>query len=256
MMECKRALQETAGDQNAAVEFLRKTGKKTMESRAGRDTAFGRIGIFADMDSGSGAMVELLCESAPVAGHEEFVALANNMAKTLATEKVAESAEEILAKPNPGKQGQSLQEALDDITNRIREVLRVGRLIRFDGPCGGYVHHSGDIGVLLEVSGGDATTAKDICMHIAARRPRVLAVEDLDAKDVEKEREILTAAARQEGKPENIIAKMVEGRLKNFYAEEVLLEQPFVKDEKMTVGKLAKDAGMKLQRFVRWQIGQ
>jgi elongation factor Ts len=226
-----------------------------MESRAGRETAFGRIGVYASLSEKVGAMVEVQCESAPVAGNVEFIALANDLARKLASSPQATTPEKLLAEPSPSQPGRKLQDVMDDLSNRIREVFRVSRQLRFDGSCGGYVHHTGDKGVLLEVSGGDENIAKEICMHITAIRPKVVTIADLDPADVAKEREILSEAARREGKPENIISKMVEGRLKNYYAETVLTEQPFVKDDKKTVGQVAKEAGLTLKRFAYWVVG-
>ena len=140
--------------------------------------------------------------------------------------------------------------------NRIREVFKVGRIVRFNAPSGGYAHHDGSIGALVEVSGGDNDTAKEIAMHVAAQKPKVVSKEQLDPAEIDREREILSVAARTEGKPENIIAKMVEGRLRNFFSEKVLLEQPFVKDDKQTVGQIAKKAGLTIKRFVRWELGK
>ena len=127
-----------------------------------------------------------------------------------------------------------------------------------DGPCAGYVHHDGKTGVLLQAEGGDAELAKDICMHITAMRPSVVSSEELDPETVAKERDILSEQARQEGKPEKIIEKMVEGRLREFYAQQCLLNQPFVKGagKKDTVDKVTKGAGMKVLGFVRWEIGK
>ncbi len=256
MMKCKEALQATGGDEQAAIEWLRKDNIKVQESRIGRETAFGRMGLFTDWDKGVGALVELLCESAPVAGNEEFIVLANDMAKQLATGPGAKTAEELLAQASPSGTG-TLGDRLNDLTNRIREVFRVGRIARVDGKCAGYVHHAGKtVGVLIEVTGGKPEVARDICMHIAAMRPQVLNKEDLDAAEVDKEREILSEAARKEGKPENIIGKMVEGRLRNFFAERVLTEQPFVKDDKKTVGKYAAENGMKIVRYIHWELGK
>jgi elongation factor Ts len=200
-------------------------------------------------------MVELQCESAPVAGNEEFIQLANDLVAQLAEEECS-TPEELLKRPSPSQQGTLLHEQLDDLANRIREVFRLSRIERIAGPCGGYVHHNGNVGVLVEVEGGNAELAKDVCMHIAAMRPAAVSKEDLDPKMVEKEREILSEAARKEGKPEKIIDKMVEGRLRNFFAERCLTEQPFVKDDKKTVGKIAAEAGMKILRFVHWEIGK
>jgi elongation factor Ts len=256
MMECKKALQETGGDENKAVEWLRKQGIKTQETRLGRETSAGRIAVHADFERGVGAMIEMKCESAPVASSPEFVQFAKDMARQLATGPGAKTAAELLKQPAPGKPGSTLGEQKDDMFNRIREVFDLGRIVRFDAPSAGYVHHTGDIGVLVEVSGGNAEAAKDVAMHVAAKNPEAVSKEDLDPKSIDKEREILTEAARQEGKPEAIIAKMIEGRLKNFFADKVLLEQPFVKDDKKTVGQIAKEAGMQVKRFVRWQLGK
>lgn len=257
MMKCKEALQATGGDEQAAIEWLRKDNIKVQESRIGRETAFGRMGLYVDWDKGVGALVETLCESAPVAGNDEFIALAADLAQQLATGPGAKTGDELLEQPSPSKSGQTLKDQMLDTSNRIREVFKVGRVARIDGKCAGYAHHAGrTVGVLLEVEGGNPEAAKDICLHIASMSPQVLSKEDIPAAEVDKEREILSEAARKEGKPENIIAKMVEGRLRNFYAERALLEQPFVKDDKKTVGQYAKDNGMKILRYVHWELGK
>ncbi len=254
MMDCKKALQETGGDADKAVELLRKAGAKMMEKRAGRTTTSGRIAVYLAPDGNTGAMIDLRCESAPVANNDQFVLLANDLAQQLAAGPGAADPDALLAQPSPSKTAPTLKQQFDDLNNRIREVFKVERIIRINGRCGGYGHHNGTTGVLLQFEGGNAELAKDICMHVAAMRPAVLFKEELDPAVVAKEREILAAAARKEGKPENIIDKMVEGRLRNFYAECCLAEQPFVKDDKRTVGQVAKDAGMKLLRFVRWEL--
>jgi elongation factor Ts len=259
MMDCKRALEEAGGDPDAAIEALRKAGKKTMEKRVGRETSAGRIAIIASLDPGIGAMVELRCESAPVANNEEFVGLARDLAQQLAFGPGAATPEQLLAQPSPGKPGQTLQQQFDDLTNRIREVFRVARICRIDAPCGGYAHHNGGAGVLLEIEGGTAELAKDICMHVAAMRPTVVSRADVDPKLVEKEHEIAATAARNEGKPEKVIPKIAEGKLKDFYAQQCLAEQIHPNKEKyggQTVGKLADAAGMKLVRFVHWELGK
>jgi elongation factor Ts len=254
MMDCKRALEEAGGDEQKAVDLLRKAGAKVAEKRAGRATIAGRIAVLADFEAGVGAMVDLRCESAPVAGNGEFIQLAGGMVRQLATGPGAASPDELLAQPSPGGSGKTLKQQFDDLNNRIREAFKLERIVRIDAPCGGYAHHNGAVGVLLEVEGGTAELARDICMHIAAMRPRVVRKEELDPAMVAKEREILSEAARKEGKPEKIIEKMVEGRLRNFYAETCLAEQPFVKDDSRTVGKVAEEAGMKLVRFVHWEL--
>lgn len=257
LMDCKRALTETNGDEDKAIEMLRKAGEKLEAKRADRATEFGRFGIFCGLDRQAGAMVELKCESAPVTQNEEFIQLANDLAQQLATGPGAATPEELLAQPSPSKPGQTLAQQKGDLFNRIREVFNVGRMVRIDGPCSGYSHNAKTVaGVLMAVEGGDDESAKGVCMHIAAMRPKALAIADLDPALVAKEREILREAALKEGKPANIVDKMVEGRLRSFYAETVLLEQAYVKDDKQTVGKFAAGKQMKILRFVHWELGQ
>jgi elongation factor Ts len=256
MMECKKALEASGGDEDAAVKKLREEGRKTQETRIGRDTSAGRIAVFADVSRGVGAMIELLCESAPVAGSPEFKQFASDLVKQLATGPGAATGDELLKQQSPSKSGHTLGEVKDDMFNRIREVFKVGRIVRIDAPAGAYAHHDGSIGALVEVTGGDNDTAKEIAMHVAAQKPKVVSKEQLDPADIDREREILSVAAHKEGKPEAIIGKMVEGRLRNFFSEKVLLEQPFVKDDKQTVGQIAKKAGMQIKRFVRWELGK
>jgi len=257
MMDCKKALQEAAGDVDKAVELLRKSGAKLMEKRAGRATSSGRIAIYIAPEGERGAMVDLRCESAPVAANGEFIQLADDLARQLATGPGAETAEELLAQPSPSGKPATLRQRFDDLVNRIREVFRLERIVRIDGLAGGYAHHNAAAGVLLQFEGGDGELARDICMHVAALRPKVLRRDELDPSEVEKEREILTEMSRKEGKPENIIAKMVEGRMREFYAARCLEDQPIANEMKFgkkTVGRAAKEAGMKLLRFVHWEL--
>jgi elongation factor Ts len=259
MMDCKRALSEAGGDPEKAVELLRKAGKKTMEKRAGRETSAGRVFVHASLDPGVGAMVELRCESAPVASNEEFVSLGKAMVQQLAVGPGAGSADELLSQPSPAKPGHTLREQLDEVTNRIREVFRLDRLVRINAPCGGYAHHDGSAGVLLEVSGGNAEVAKDVSMHVAAMRPKVVSAAELAPAALDREREILAERARNEGKPEKVVPKIVEGGLKDFRAQNCLAEQVHANKDKykgQTVGKLAEAAGMKLVRFIHWQLGK
>lgn len=257
LMDCKRALQEAGGDQEQAIEVLRKRGQSLAGKRGDRETAFGRFGLYVGTDKKVGAMVELLCESAPVTGNDEFIQLAADLATQLATGPGANSGEELLAQPSPSKQGMTLGEQKDEMFNRIREVFNVGRFVRVDHTCGGYQHHAGTTaGVLVEIDGGSDAAAKDVAMHIAAMKPEALDKDSLDPAEVDKEREILKQAALNEGKPENIVEKMVEGRMRNFYAERCLLEQPFVKDDKQSVGEFAKANGMTVRNYWHWVIGE
>jgi elongation factor Ts len=255
MMECKAALAESNGDMEAAKRKLREQGKQFMGKRQDRTTEEGRIGVYASIKDGVGAMVELQCESAPVASNDEFIQLAEDLAKQLATGPGAKTDEELWKQPSPSRKGMTLEDQRDELQNKIREVFRIARLERFDAPSGGFVHMA-KIGVLLEVEGGSDELAKDVSLHIAAMSPKATTKEDLDPTVVQKEKELQKDRARQEGKPENIIEKMIEGRMRNFYAEHVLEEQPYVKDESQTVGNVAKSGGMKLKRFIRWQLGE
>ncbi len=260
MMECKKALQECGGDTDQAVDWLRKQGIKTQALRADRETSTGRLAVYTDLGRGVGTMIELKCESAPVAGSPDFKDFVNDIAKTLALGPGAKTPEELLSQKSQAHPGRTLGEFKDDLFNRMREVFELSRICRIDAPCGGYAHHDGSKAALVEVAGNvsgpqAAEVAKDVAMHVVALAPQALAKEDLDPAVVAKEREILSDAARKEGKPENIIAKMIEGRLRNFFSQCVLLEQPFVKDDKQTVGQLTKSAGLEVKRMENWKLG-
>jgi elongation factor Ts len=237
LMDCKQALQEAGGDEELAFEVLRKKGKQLSDKKVG-------------------AMVELLCESAPVTNNDEFIRLAQDLAIQLATGPSAQTAEELLSQDSPSIPGTSLGQQKEDLFNRIREVFKVGRMVRVEGPCGGYQHNAGTTaGVLVRIDGGTNEAAKDVSMHIAAMKPQVVNAADLDESQITKEREILTAAAKAEGKPDSIVAKMVEGRIRQYCAERALLDQPFVKDDKLSVGQYAQQCGMTVHQFWHWIIG-
>lgn len=255
LMDCKKALTEAGGDEDKAIAILREAGKSLENKRADRETGFGRFGLFIGVGEKTGAMVELMCESAPVTQNEEFIQLANDLAKQLAKGPGASTADELLAQPSPSKAGMTLGEQKEELFNRIREVFRVGRLVRVEGSCGGYSHNAGTIaGVLLQVEGGNDEAAKDIAMHVAAMKPSALSGDELDPELIAKEREFLRSAALKEGKPEAIVDKMVEGRLRQFVAERALLEQPFVKDDKQSVGDYAKSQGMAVKKYWHWVL--
>jgi len=260
MMECKKALQECGGNTDQAVEWLRKQGIKTQALRADREMSTGRLAVYADPAKSVGAIIELKCESAPVAGSPDFKDLVNDIAKTLALGPGAKTAAELLAQKSQTHPDKTLGELKDELFNRMREVFDLSRICRIDAPCGGYAHHDGSKAALVEIAGKTtapeaATSAKEIAMHVVALAPQAVTKDDLDPAVVNKEREILTEAARSEGKPENIITKMIEGRLRNFFSQCVLLEQPFVKDDKQTVGQFAKAAGLEVKQMVNWKLG-
>jgi elongation factor Ts len=259
MMECKKALAECGGNTDQAVEWLRKQGVKTQALRADREMSTGRLAVYTDPAKGVGTMIELKCESAPVAGSPDFKDLVNDIAKTLALGPGAKTPADLLAQKSQAHPEKTLGELKDDLFNRMREVFELSRICRIDAPCGGYAHHDGSKAALVEIVGKTtpdaATAAKEIAMHVVALAPQALTKDDLDPAAVAKEREILTEAARSEGKPENIIAKMIEGRLRNFFSQNVLLEQPFVKDDKQTVGQFAKAAGFEVKSMHNWKLG-
>ena len=260
MMECTKALMECGGNTEQAVDWLRKQGIKTQSMRADRETSCGRLAVYTDPAKGVGTIIEFKCESPPVAGSPDFKDLCNDIAKTLALGPGAATPAELMAQKSLAHPGKTLAELKDDLFNRMREVFELSRIKRIDAPCGGYAHHDGSKAAIVEITGNTsaataAEVAKDVAMHVVALAPQAIRKEDLDPAVVEKEREILSEAARKEGKPENIIAKMIEGRLRNFFSQCVLLEQPFVKDDKQTVGQLAKSAGLEIKSVENWKLG-
>ena len=259
LMECKSALAEAGGDEDKAVAILRERGEKLEEKRGSRETAFGRFGLYCGLDKSTGAIVELKCESAPVTQNDQFISLCNDLAEGLAKS-------EWRCQNCRGSAGSpvTVQARHDAWASRrpncsiasVRTSKSVG-CARLDGTCGGYSHNLGTVaGVLVQVEGGTDEAAKDVSMHIAAMRPAALSKDDLDKAVVEQEREYLRSAAFKEGKPANIVDKMVEGRLQQFIAEKALLAQPYVKDDKQSVGDFAKSKGMTVKKFVLYILGQ
>ncbi len=257
MMECKKALTEAKGIEADAIKWLQERIKDLTVKRADRETAFGRFGLYIGLDKTTGAMVELLCESAPVTTNEDFIQLSNDLAEQLATGPGASTADELLAQKSPSCDT-TLGEQKDTLFNQIREVFKVGRMVRCDGPTGGYMHSGGvTTGVLLQLEGGNEEAAKDVAMHVAAMKPAVLDETKLDAAEVDAQRGELRQAAIDSGKPPQIVDKIVDGQMKNFFAgKDVLMYQPFVKDDKQTVGDYAAFNGMKVKDYWNWIIGE
>lgn len=258
MMEVKKALIAASGDQKRAIEILREGGKKVSVNRAQNATSEGLVRVLTSDDGKAGVMIELQCESAPVAKADDFVFLADQCAKQLLTGPGAASPEELLAQTAPDKPGVKLSALLDDVVNKIREKMVLARIIKVEGPVGGYAHHDGKTGVLFQATGdkGNAPVLRDVAMHIAALRPAVTLPEELPAEGVKAERERLTAEATASGKPANIIEKMVEGKLKVYYSDNgVLTHQPFAKDDSKTVSQALAESGLKARSFTRWVLG-
>jgi elongation factor Ts len=258
MMDCKAALQAVGGDMEKAVDEIRVKMKGVVDKRGSNETAEGRIGVFIDNAAQVGAIVELRCESAPVAKGEHFVKLANAVAR-VAVAKNPANVEALLAATDAT--GKSVSDLVTDTIGVLRENMKVHRFVRLQGGLfGEYVHHDGTLGVLLQASGSGASPSllRDVCMHIAAVQPTPVAArrDEVPAETVAKEKEIAKAKAEATGKPAQIAEKIAEGQMKTWFAENVLVEQPFVKDQAKTVGQILKDAGLEVTKFVRYKVGE
>lgn len=252
MMECKKALTETHGDLELAVEHMRKAGLAKADKKADRVAAEGRIAIA--QTSGAASMVEVNCETDFVANGEDFKTFAADVAQA-----VLENASADLTKIEhlslPG--GKTMDTARRELVAKIGENISVRRCVFFKtgGTLGSYLHGA-RIGVLVELQGGDAVLVKDVAMHIAASRPLCVRPEEVSAEVLDKEREIIRAQSADSGKPAAIVEKMVEGRLKKYLGEISLLGQPFVKNPDLSVDKLLVQAGAKVLRFARFEVGE
>ncbi|MGN6182259.1 MAG: translation elongation factor Ts [Thermoanaerobaculia bacterium] len=269
MMDAKNALTEAQGNMEEAVKILRKKGLAAAGKKAGRITAEGTIVV--STDGKTGAIVEVNCETDFVGRNENFVRFANEVAKVVVQSK-ATSVEQLLAENWPGTDEPVSQKVAEQIAS-IKENISVRRFARYEvaenGTFGSYIHGGGKIGVLVEVVANSAAgashaeeVAKDVAMHLAAAEPRFLRREDVTEKDLETEREIARDAAIKSGKPENIVEKMVSGKMDKFYGEACLLEQTYIKDDKQTVTQYlqsrGKQAGCELTvtRFTRYKLGE
>jgi elongation factor Ts len=257
LMDVKKALAEAAGDEAKAIEILKGQFGRVMEKRAANPTEEGRIFARINPQTGEGAMVEVQCESAPVATNEEFIALGEALVAQLLSGPGAKTPEDLLAQPAPG--GGTLQQKFEDVVNKIREKLVVARVVRVPGPVGAYVHHDQKTAVLMQAEGDgkDLGILRDVAMHIAALKPVVTHVHELDPKLVQAERDRLAAEARKTGKPENIIDKIVDGRMKVFYKDDagVLVEQAFARDDTKSVSQVLAEKGLKAKGFTLWILG-
>jgi elongation factor Ts len=257
MMECKAALTEANGDMERAVEILRKKNSAIQAKKGEREMAEGRIAVYLDPAKQVGAIVEMRCESAPVAKSDPFVRLAEDLAKQVAL-KGATAVDSLMAQPFVDDPSRTVNDRIGEVVGMIRENMKPARLARLTGLLGSYTHHDGSVGVLLQVEGAktDPQMLRDICMHITARNPIAARREEIDPALIEKEKEIAKTQAAATGKPANIVDKIAEGKLKTWFAENVLVEQPFVKDDSKTVGDLLKSAGLKIVKFIRYRVGE
>ncbi len=255
MMECKKALTEANGDIDAAIENMRKSGLAKADKKAGRVAAEGRIAIKISDDGKTAVIAEVNCETDFVSGGDDFLAFVNEVAET-ALENRPQSVAALVELAIDG--GQTIEEKRKEMVSKIGENIQVRRfeIMQLDtGSFGSYLHGT-RIGVLLGMENGNDDLIKDVAMHIAASRPTCVTEEQVPAELLEKEREILIAQAQDSGKPQDIIEKMVDGRIRKYLAEITLVGQPFVKDPDKTVGALLKDEGAKVTGFVRYEVGE
>jgi elongation factor Ts len=270
MMDVKSALTEANGNMEEATKILRKKGLAAASKKAGRVTAEGAVQAY--VGEGVGVLVEVNCETDFVGRNENFVSFAKDVAKVIAQSK-AGTVEELSNEPWPADaDGLTIAQKVSSMIASIKENISIRRFARYEAPktsaIGTYIHGGGKIGVMVELvaAGGDSSksgeVAKDVAMHVAAAEPRFLRREDVTQKDLDTEREIAREQALKSGKPENIVEKMVSGKMEKFYAEACLLEQPYIRDDKSTVSqhlsKQAKEHGCQyvVTRFTRYKLGE
>ncbi|MSR56441.1 MAG: translation elongation factor Ts [Planctomycetaceae bacterium] len=261
MMDCKRALMEADGDQAKAEKILKERVKGLILKVADRTASEGKVATLVAPDGTSAAMVEVLCETAPVSRNEDFLHFCDQLTRQLLDGPGAANAAELLSQPVPDKSAGTLRELHEELLNKIREKIEVGRILKVAGPVGAYTHHDGTIGVLIQAAGANATAEvlRDVAMHIAAMNPVVCLPEQLDPAKVADERAHRAEEAKKSGKPDNIIEKIVDGKMRTFYDNEgVLVAQPFAKDEtkSKTVAQALAAAGLTATGFTRWRLGK
>ena len=255
MMECKRALVEANGDMELAIENMRKSGLAKADKKSGRIAAEGIIGVKVSADGKTVAMADVNCETDFVAKADDFVKFVNDITTALLTSPVA-SDEDLLAMTLAD--GISVDECRRNLVAKLGENITVRRFQKYQTEAGGtacYLHGS-KIGVIVELTAANPELGKDVAMHIAASKPICLSEDQVSAETIEKEKEIFRAQAAESGKPADIIEKMVGGRVSKFLAEVTLLGQPFIKDDKLTVGKLVASKNNNVVRFARFEVGE
>ncbi|EPX83621.1 translation elongation factor Ts [Salipiger mucosus] len=254
MMDAKKALTETDGDMDAAVDWLRTKGLAKAAKKSGRTAAEGLVAV--KVEGGTGVAVEVNAETDFVAKNAEFQDMVSGIAEA------AISVDDVEALKTAEVAGKPVNDLITDKIAKIGENMTLRRMAKIEGgTVASYIHNAaapgmGQIGVLVAMTGGDEAFGRQVAMHIAAANPQALNVDDLDASVVEKERQIQIDIARQSGKPEQVIEKMIEGRMRKFLAEITLLGQQFVVNPDLTVEKAAEEAGATITGFVRLQVGE
>ena len=257
MMDCKKVLTETDGDMEKAIELLRERGIAKAAKKSGRVAAEGLVEAVVSEDGKSGAIIEVNSETDFVAKNEEFKTFVNDVAKQV-LETNPKDVEELLAQEAKFEAGKTVQEALVGKIATIGENLSIRRFARFEseGLVEKYIHGDGKIAVLVNMKKGTSEVAKDICMQIAAARPEYLNEQSVPAERVEKEKEILKAQTMNEGKPEAIAEKIVQGRIGKFFGEICLVDQAFVKDPNKKVSQVLKENDAEVVEFARFEKGE
>ena len=257
MMDCKKVLTETDGDMEKAIELLRERGIAKAAKKSGRVAAEGLVEAYIAEDGKVGAIVEVNSETDFVAKNEEFKTFVKNVAKQV-VEKNPKDVEELLNQEATFEAGKTVNEALVGKIATIGENLSIRRFARFEskGLLESYIHGDGKIAVLINMAKGDKEVAKDLCMQIAAARPEYLNEQSVPAERVDKEKEILKAQTMNEGKPEAIAEKIVQGRIRKFFEEICLVDQVFVKDSNMKVSELLKQKDAEVVEFARFEKGE
>jgi elongation factor Ts len=258
MLDCKNALQEADGDLNAAIEILRLKGVKDAGKRAARTAGNGLV--TAELDGNSaGVLVELNCETDFVAKNEQFQVLAGKIAEAALANKVADR---LALLTTEAGQGKTVEQLIEEASSSIKEKIELGRYARFEGGyVSSYLHRSDrdlppTLGVLVQLDKPSESVARDLAQQIAAMRPQYVTRDEVPAEVTEKERRIAEQITREEGKPEQAIPKIVEGRVGAFYKDVVLTEQAFVKEPKQSVAQVLKADGVTVRGFARFQVGQ
>ena len=252
MMECKKALVETDGNMESAVELLRKSGQAKADKKSGRVAADGRVVITSD--GLRAAMLEINSETDFVAKDENFIAFAEAVAACVLASEAADV--EALAKESLAD-GRTVEDARTELITKVGENISVRRFVRVSAAdhLGSYTHGA-RIGAVVCLQGGDGELARDIAMHVAATNPVCVADDGVPAETLERERRLFAEQAAESGKPQEIVEKMVTGRVAKYLKEITLVGQPFVKDPDLTVGKLLQGAGAEVTGFVRYEVGE
>ena len=257
MMDCKKVLTETNGDEEKAIELLRERGIAKAAKKSDRIAAEGLVETYISEDGKVGVVVEVNAETDFVAKNEEFRNFVADVAKQIAKENPAD-VEALLEQKSIAEPDKTVREVLTNKIATIGENMSIRRFVRFEtnNLLQSYIHGDGKIAVLVEMENGTPELAKDVCMQIAAARPEFLDRASVPADRLAKEMEILKAQAINEGKPAEIAEKVVQGRINKFYSEVCLVEQEFVKDSDIKVGKLVESKGAKIVRFARFEKGE